>query len=238
VVFDIFKSRKEEYFTLSNLWHTRQIIEQGEHWYDTVYDRIQKNTLSTDNHLAIVFPSAHFRMEGVENETRHYQDEWLIHQTTAQHFELGETVGFITVLIPHDASLSAKSLSDKIHLLLVDSPKKGMGVKFTDGPKTYCVGVKNDLRMDTVRDWRRPRYTYESGKIRFGDMESNGDFVFYSLEGNRLDYTIVNLTKAVFSEYILVEAKPSYFGLAFDGSSPDRTGVGKLRYWRDTTHLK
>jgi hypothetical protein len=238
VVFDIFKSQKEGYFTLSNLWHTRQIVEQGDHWYDTVYDRIQTNTLSTDHHLALVFPSTHYRLEGVEKEKRHYQDEWLIHQTTAQHFELGETVGFITVLIPHKASLSAKSLSDKIQLLPVDSPKKGMGVEVTAGTKIYCVGVKNDLRMDTIRDWRRPRYTYESGKIRFGNMESNGDLVFYSLEGNRLDYTIVNLTKALFAENVLLEAKPSYFGLAFDGSPPDRTGIGKLRYWRDTTHLK
>jgi hypothetical protein len=42
VVFDIFKSRKEDYFTLSNLWQTQQIVEKGVHWYETVYDRIQK----------------------------------------------------------------------------------------------------------------------------------------------------------------------------------------------------
>jgi hypothetical protein len=238
VVFDIFKSRKEEYFTLSNLWHTRKIVEKGEHWYDTVYDRIQKNTLSTDCRLTIVFPSTHYRLEGVEKEKRHYQDEVLIHQTAAQHFELGETVGFITVLIPHKATVSAQGLANKIHLLPVVQPKKGMGVEISDKGKTYYVGVKNDLRMDMTRDWRRPRYTYESGKIRFGNMETNGDFVFYSLQGNILDYTIVNLTKAIFNNRILVDPKPSFFGLAFDGSPPDRTGVGKLRYWRDTINIK
>jgi hypothetical protein len=92
--------------------------------------------------------------------------------------------------------------------------------------------------MDIVRDWRRPRYTYESGKIRFGDMESNGDLVFYTLDKNTLDYTIVNLTRAVFADKVLVSPKPSFFGLAFDGSPPDRTGVGKLRYWCDTILLK
>jgi hypothetical protein len=238
VVFDIFKSRKEEYFTLSNLWHTRKIVEKGEHWYDTVYDRIQKNMLSTDCRLAIVFPSTHYRLEGVEKEKRHYQDEVLIHQTAAQHFELGETVGFITVLIPHKATVSAQGLANKIHLLPVVQPKKGMGVEISDKGKTYYVGVKNDLRMDMTRDWRRPRYTYESGKIRFGNMETNGDFVFYSLQGNILDYTIVNLTRAIFNNRILVDPKPSFFGLAFDGSPPDQTGIGKLRYWRDTINIK
>jgi hypothetical protein len=31
VVFDVFKAQKEGYFTLSNLWHTRQIITRGKH---------------------------------------------------------------------------------------------------------------------------------------------------------------------------------------------------------------
>ena len=54
VVFDILKARTEEYFTLANLWHTRKILDQGEHWYDTVYDRIRNRELSEDRHLLIL----------------------------------------------------------------------------------------------------------------------------------------------------------------------------------------
>lgn len=238
VVFDIFKATTEEYFTLTNLWHTRKITDQGAHWYDTVYDQIQDNRLPTDIRLAVIFPSTHYRLEGAETQKRHYQDEALIHQTTAQHFERTEIVGFITVLIPHQAAVPAQSLADQIQLLSVDHPKDGMGVTISKGNTTFCVGVKKDLRMDITRDWRRPRYTYDSGKIRFGRMETNGDYLFTSLRGNTLDYTIVNLTKAVFDNRILVDPKPSFFGLAFDGSPPDQRGVGKLRYWQDRIHLK
>jgi hypothetical protein len=35
----------------------------------------------------------------------------------------------------------------------------------------------------------------------------------------------------------LIEAKPSLFGLAFDGSA-DGPGIGKLRYWRDEIEIK
>jgi hypothetical protein len=63
-------------------------------------------------------------LEGVEKEKRHYQDKWLIHQTTAQHFELGETVGFITVLAPYEASVPTQDLANKIYLLPADIPKK------------------------------------------------------------------------------------------------------------------
>jgi len=232
VVFDIFKSGKEEFFTLSNLWHTRKIIAHGKHWYETGYDKIENNELTTDKHLLIVFPLTHYRLEGMESENRHYQDESVIHQTTAQHFELGETVGFITVLIPHSAEELYLDWPENINLLPVQPERAGLGVHIKSEGQSIFVGVKNDLRMDVCRDWRRPKYTYESGKIRFGDFETNGDFLFASLQGTKLNYTIVNLTKALFKDKVLVEAKPSYFGLAFDGN-PETEGIGKLRYWRD-----
>ena len=236
VVFDVFKSHKEEYFTLANLWHTRKIVAQGTHWYDTVYDRIQKNILPTDKHLLILFPMTHFRMEGTEQEKRHYQDEIVIHQTTAQHFERGETVGFITILIPHAEHESPSGWLDKIRSIPTDPDRAGLGVEIHAGGRRIVICAKNDLRMDMARDWRRPRYTYEAGKIGYGDFETNGDFLFASIENEMLAYTIVNLTKAFFKGKTLFEAKSSFYGLAFD-ASPDKGGLGKLRYWRDEIRL-
>jgi hypothetical protein len=95
-----------------------------------------------------------------------------------------------------------------------------------------------------ARDWRRPRYTYEAGKIRFGGFETNGDFLCASetkTEGwpaaAKLAYTIINLTKALYRNQVLFEAKPSVFGLAFD-ASPDGPGIGKIRYWRDDVEIR
>jgi hypothetical protein len=232
VVFDIFKSHKEEYFTLANLWHTGKILAQGEHWYDTVYEKIQKQNLPTEKSLLILFPKTHFRLEGTEPETRHYQDEIMIHQTTAQHFELGETVGFLTILIPHHKNESPTKWLNKIVPIQTKPDRAGLGVEIDSENQKIFIGIKNDLRMDIARDWRRPRYTYEAGKIGFGEFETNGDFLFASQKGSKLAYTIVNLTKAFFKNKPLFEAKSSYYGLAFD-ASPDKGGLGKLRYWKD-----
>jgi len=237
VVFDIFKSRKEGFYTLSNLWHTRKITAYGKHWYDTVYDKIQKRELPQDKHLLILFPLTHYRLEGVEPEKRHYQDEFLIHQTTAQHFELGETVGFVTVLIPHSAQEPYLEWKDRISLIPIQPERAGLGIRIKTEDKDLVVAVKKNLRMDMSRDWRRPKYTYESGKVNYGDFETNGDFVFASIKGTKLNYTIVNLTKALFQGKVLVEVNPSLFGLAFD-ASPDKAGVGKLRYWRDEVKVR
>lgn len=237
VVFDVFKARREEFFTLAGLWHTRKILDQGPHWYDTAYDRIQAEELPAAKRLLVHFPLVHFRMEGVEPEKRHYQDEFLIHQTAAQHFELGETIGLVTILIPHGADVPAKDLASRIGLVPVEPAGAALAVSIRTPAKEILIGVKFDLRRDMARDWRRPRYLYEAGRFKTGDYETDGDFVFGAIGAGKLAYTIVNLTKALYKGQVLIEAKPSLFGLAFD-SAPDQAGIGKLRYWRDEVDLK
>ena len=113
----------------------------------------------------------------------------------------------------------------------------GLGVEIDMGEKQILVGVKEDLRMDISRDWRRPRYTYEAGRIRFNEIETNGDFLFAVKNKNELSFTITNLTKATHGDQVLYEGSPSYFYLAFDGSK-DASGVGKMRYWRGRVQLE
>jgi len=163
-------------------------------------------------------------------------EEILIHQTTAQHFELGETVGFITVLVPHSQDDSPEKWLNKIRVIQTKPDRAGLGVEIDSGDRRIVIGVKKDLRMDMARDWRRPRYTYEAGKIGFGEFETNGDFLFASLKNSKIAYTIVNLTKAFFKGKPLFEAKSSFYGLAFD-ASPYTGGLGKLRYWKDEVDI-
>jgi pyruvate dehydrogenase E2 component (dihydrolipoamide acetyltransferase) len=112
----------------------------------------------------------------------------------------------------------------------------GVAVAIESGGRTTLVGLKNDLRMDMARDWRRPRYVYEAGRIAYGDLETDGDFVFASQNSSELAYTIVNMTRAERKGQVLFQGGQSFFGLAFDGSA-DAAGVGKVRYWRDTVKI-
>ena len=232
VVFDVFKALREGYFTLGAFWHTRKVFDRGEHWFDTGYDRIQTAVLPQDKRLLILFPSTEPRMEGVEPEKRHYQDEWLIHQSWAQHFELGETCALVSVLVPHGAQEDPKGWLGRVSLAPAEPARGAIGVVIKDGDRDILVGVKNDLRQDMSRDYRRPRYTYDAGRIKLGSLETDGDFIFASARGGALDYTIVNLTKAICGGRTLVEAGEGNYGLGYDGQ-PDRGGIGKMRYWRD-----
>ena len=234
VVFDIFKALREGYFTMGQLWHTRKIFDRGEHWYDTGYDQIQTAVLPQDKRLLILFPPPGPRQEGVEAEKRHYQDEWLIHQSWAQHFELGETWSFVTVLIPHGAGEDPKGWLGRVRLAPAGPDGKAVGVVIKDGERDVLVGVKTNLRQDISRDYRRPRYTYEAGRIVVGGLETDGDLVVAADRNGDLAYTIVNLTKALYKGRTLIEAGEGQYGLGYD-AQPDRGGIGKMRYWRDKT---
>ena len=236
VVFDIFKSATAEYFTLANLWHTRQILARGEHWYDTVYDVIGTEKLPTDRRLLICFPQTHYRLEGIEPVKRHYQDEQTIYQMTASHFEPTHTEGFVTVLVPHGKDQSPSTLVDRLRFIETVPARTGMAVRIEAGGRVITVGVKNDLRMDIARDWRRPRYVYEKGKIAYGSLETDGDLVFASENKGELSYTIVNMTRAQRGEQVLFQNGQSFHGLPFDAST-DTGGVDKVRYWRDTVRI-
>lgn len=232
VVFDIFKALRPEYFTLGALWHTRRIHDRGEHWYDTGYDQIQTAVLPQDKRLLILFPSPGPGLEGVEAEKRHYQDEWLVHQSWAQHFELGETWAFVSVLVPHAADEDPKGWLGRISPAVISPDRRAVGVVIKDGDREIVVGAKCDLRQDMSRDYRRPRYTYEAGRIAVDRFETDGDLIVASARGGDLAYTIVNLTKAVYGGRTLVEAAEGQYGLGYD-AKPDRGGIGKMRYWRD-----
>jgi hypothetical protein len=237
VVFDIFKSRTDEYFTLANLWHTRQIHAKGEHWYDTGYDVIGQQALPDSKRLLVLFPSTHFRLEGVEPQKRNYQDELTIHQTTAHHFEPGHTEGFVTVLVPHAKDADPAALASRVRAVETTPERAGLAVTIEAGSRRITVAAKQDLRLDIARDYRRPRYTFEKGRIAYGALVTDGDLVFASRDGEDLSYTIVNMTRAQHGEQVLFQSGQSFHGLQFDGAS-DPAGIDKVRYWRDTVKVR
>jgi hypothetical protein len=236
VVFDILKGRKEQYLTGATMWHTRKIVASGSHWYDTMYDSVYTFKNNPDNHLMILFPKNHYRLESVEPERRNYTNETLITEYSGQFFELGQHTGFITLLIPHNKNSDASFWKDRIRLIDTGDAEPGLSVEINTGNDLIQVGVKSDLRMDMIRDYRRPKYTYESGKVNYDRVETNGDFFITKKTGNSLSYTVVNVTKILYDGKVLFTQKQNFYGMAFDGG-PEVESIGKARYWTDTIDL-
>jgi hypothetical protein len=73
--------------------------------------------------------------------------------------------------------------------------------------------------------------------VTYDKIETNSDFFITRKQGDKLSFTAVNVTKIFYEGNPLFVQKPTFFGMAFDGSQ-DVEGIGKARYWRDTVNLK
>lgn len=231
VVIDIVKGMRENYLTAANFWYTRQIFKQGDNWFDTGYDSLRNLSLEQNQRLLIHFPDKHYKFISVSKVSRYWQEEFLIAEYTAQFLELTQTISFVTILYPHDIDVNPETLVANSEIIKMDEFQNGLAINLNIDGILYSVGVKKDLRKEMFRDYRRPKYTYESGKVVYGELQSNCDFYYLKDTDGELYYTFVNLSKAVYKDEILFSQKPNYFGLAFDGSG-DVSGISKARYWR------
>jgi len=230
VVVDAVRFTRPGYLTMATLWHTRQVLASGPGWYDTAYDSLRQVDVRGSQRLLVVFPQRALLVDGVAGQRRHYQDEKSIYQMIGRHGYRNDMQIFVTVLIPHDAGAKPEELVKRVSMAPVDRPDEAVAVTVKDGNKTSLVGLKLDLEHELVRDWRRPMYTYESGKTTYGDYETDGHFLVAVDQRDSAWYSVSGFTKIACKGTVLHEQPGVLSQLSFDGSA-DKPGVGKMRRW-------
>jgi hypothetical protein len=140
------------------------------------------------------------------------------------------------VLMPHAKDAPPAALAARVTFVESVPEGAGMAVRIDAGGTPITIGVKQDLRQDIARDYRRPRYLFEKGRIQYGAIETDGDLLFAKEAGGELSYTIVNMTRAVRGAQVLFQNGQSFHGLPFDASN-EVGGTDKVRYWRDTVRI-
>jgi len=230
VVIDALRFTRPTYLTMANLWHTRQVIAQGTGWYDTAYDSLQTLDVRGPDQLLVLFPQRAQLQDGVEEQQRYWQREKVVYQMIGRHGYRNDMQTFVTVLIPHGANETPDTLAACVRMVETDRPGKAIGLSITKGGKTYVMGAKLDMEAELVRDWRRPMYTYESGRTQYGEYETDAYMLFAVESGRTVDYAMVGAAKISYRGAVLHEQLPVRGGLNFDGS-PDLPATSKLRYW-------
>jgi hypothetical protein len=233
VVVDGVKALRSDYFTLSNFWHAQNIIVRGEHFFDVATDSLPGYKFSQRQSLLIYFPDTYAKSDGAEPISRHSQTEQAIYQTISSQYKAGDTELFVTILVPHDRSVSPASLISQWKLLATSAPYKAVALEINHGDRKSYICVKLDLEMEVARENIRPRYTYELGKVRYGDFESDAHFMYATVDGKTVSYSAANVLKVLYRGKVLTQALPNTHGLQLDGA-PDRVGFTKWRYWEDT----
>ena len=236
IVVDAIKVLRPDYYTFTNLWHTRQIISRSGQSFETHYDKIQTDELPQAKVLTISFPeNAPGKQIGTFPISRHFQDETAIYQTNAQLYQAGDFEYFVTVLFPH--TTEGDIAYPQFKLLDVDKAGRALGLEITDGTERSYLCVKLDLEMDLARDPIGPRYQYGLGKVTYGEFETDASYLFARLKDNQLSYGAATFIKLLYRNQVLQEALPNTFGLQLDGSAP-RAGYSKWRSWEASVPLK
>ena len=109
-----------------------------------------------------------------------------------------------------------KSLSS----LKADRFPQALGIEFQEGSSKSVVLVKLDLEMDQARDNIRPRYQYDLGKVRCGEMETDASYVFARESQGRVVYSAATFTKLFYRGQTLIEALPTTFLCNLMGHHP------------------
>jgi hypothetical protein len=230
IVVDAVRFTRPGYLTMASLWHTRQVLDSGPGWYDTAYDSLRQHDVRGNQRLLIYFPQRDKLVDGVESQRRYYQQEKAIYQMVGRHGYGNNLQMFVTLLIPHHKDIKADELICQVRMPPVDRPDAATAIAVDFGDRKVLVGLKLDLEQELVRDWRRPMYTYESGKTAYGDFETDGHFLV-AVEGkDSVAYSISGATKIVYKGKVLHEQPSSLASMSFDGT-PDKPGIGKLRRW-------
>jgi hypothetical protein len=236
IVVDGIKVLRSDYYTFTNLWHTRRTFLQGRQYYDTIIDEIGEEKLPDNKSLLIYFPESCAKQIGAYAERRHYQDETAIYQTISSQYKAGDMEYFVTILLPHDKGENLEEMIQQCSLMKVDKFPQAVGIEINDGKETSSLCIKLDLDMDIARENIRPRYLYDLGKVKYGDFETDAHYLFATVSDKQMRYSAATMLKVIYKGQTLMEALPNTHGLQLDGA-PDRVGFSKWRFWEDIVHL-
>jgi len=236
VVVDAVQATVEDYFTYTNLWHTRQVHNSGTDYYDTSIDSIRSVALPADKRLLIQFLETNAKEIGVYPERRHFQDEQAIYQTQSSHYLAGDYEVFVTVLKPHAASASPESMLSTYQLIKPTSFPDGVAIQINHQAETAYLCLKLDLESELARENIRPRYTWEKGRIAYGPIETDAHFLYASVKDDALYYEASQFLNIFYNGNAVFEALPNTHGLQPDGSDP-KVGYTKWRAWSDEVRI-
>jgi len=238
LVFDIVKILRTGYYTLATLWHATTIVDHQPGYYVTAIETLGDRQLPQTQALLIDFLQQGRRADGTYPIRRSHQDEIAVYQTVASHYLAGQIETFVTALWPLPRGQSAGPLVEKIRLLDAEPPGDGVGAEIRYGEDDVrYVCVKTDLSLDILGENLRPRYSYESGAVRYGPLETDASVLCARRTGERLSYSAANMVKILFNDQVVFAARPSTFTLQPDDLSTGH-GPPKWRYWEDSIELR
>jgi hypothetical protein len=229
LVIDGVKVLRPDYFTFTTFWHAGDVDSVAPHVYRAITDSIGNTHVGGSRALRIEFLEQTAKTEGIEQISRALGKERALYQTLSSQYKAGDMELFVTALVPQDRK---NGTAPTIRLQSTSAPMRSAGIVLEEGKTRYIVGVKMDLEMEVARENVRPRYTYDLGKVTYGDYETDAHFFCATERDGVPSWSAVDVLKVKHRGVELMSALPNTHSLQLDGS-PDRVGMVKWRVWEE-----
>ncbi len=237
VVFDIVKVLETGYYTFATLWHSTTILDQGEDHFVTAVDFIRGQPQHQGKALRIEMPQTGIRSQGSFDIRRNNEDNISVYETLASHYLEGHVETFVTVLSPVPREDIGASAVEDIQVLESPEERAGIGVLLQIGGEEIFVGAKTDLDYGILAANKRPRYTFESGRVGYGPFATDANFFFARIADGALTWGGTNLVGMRYQDQDLFSARMNTFTLEPDDWATG-LGAGKWRYWEGNAEVR
>jgi len=236
VLFDIVKFQETGYYTLANLFHPTTVLEEAEGHFVTAVDHIRGIPQRQGTALRIEMPQTGIRKEGTFPIRRANEDHTAVFEGLASHYLAGQVESFVTVLVPVPRDDPDASVVESVRVLDPPEERAGIGVVLEIGGEEIYVAAKTDLDYGILMANKRPRYTFDSGKVSYGPFATDANFFFARVGNDSLEWAATNMVGVHFEDRELFAAPWNTFTLEPDDWN---TGFGepKWRYWEGRAEL-
>ena len=238
VLFDIVKVLRPGEYTFADLLYSGRILEAQDGVYRVRLDSRGTvceipNTTTTD--LVICYPEHASVRHGCEQVRRCYTTQVCVYQARSGHFAEGEYVAFATVLAPVAEDEPAADVAAACHPLRSEDGRPGIGVHMDDGGRSVQVYASLDPEAAVLAENVRPRYSFESGYSRYGELETDARFCYLEVDDERVRYSAVEATRLVYADTELFAPAP--IDIRQDDGAWQRPGVVRWRAWEGEAAL-
>lgn len=225
--------------SLSNLFFTREILAQANNYFDTRIDRLRESEVPDNSRLLVYFPQVGQNgvWAGTQETRRYYQDEVVVHQSLSRTVQPGEFLTFITVLIPHAPEAKPDSLIKSIKIPEVNQFPEAVALEIEILKQKMTFGMKLNLESEILTENIRPRYNWESGKVKYGRVETDARFFYCNKHEKFVYFCLTEAVKLNYSGHTLFSASPTAWALQYSGAET-QIGTCKWRSWEDTVEFE
>ena len=230
VLFDIVKVLAEGDFTFASLLYGERTITSQAGQHHVAVDTMGSAATHSNSDratLLVCFPDLGDRRDGVEQIRRALRNQTCVYQAQADHFRTGQLLTFTTCLVP--VPKGEAPAPPTFEPLAASEGAEGVGLRVTGDGCDLQLWAKADPEAAYLEENVRPRYTYESGRSQFGDVETDARFAYVEDGDGEVRYGVVEATQLLHQDTALFSTPP--IPITQDDGTYQRTGQVRWRAW-------